>query len=106
MISLESCDSMICMHYTCCGGEIMAQSVPDSAIIPFVWCLASQNLVGGMSGGNMLSVCCTALLLMAAAISTLPSVQGAKHCACFIVFDGSSLFSKPRRLQTHEQHLC
>ena len=50
----------------------MPQSALDSAFARTV--VLVRDLIGGMSGGSMLSICFAALLLAAA--SSLPSVQG------------------------------
>lgn len=60
----------------------MAQSVSGSALaVRVVLTVWSCRMSGGMSGGNMLSLCFAALLLLIATTG-LPSGQGARllHC--------------------------
>ena len=59
----------------------MAQSVPDSAITHYCVAASCSDLIGGMSGGNRLSLCCTALLLLMTAASAVTSVQGESEAA-------------------------
>lgn len=79
----KSRDSMICMHDTCYmrsldHGTVGSGQRNHSLSVSFH--ASCSDPIGGMSGGNMLSLCCTALLLMTAA-SAVTSVQGESEAA-------------------------